>query len=68
MPTRNAVIPDVSCDHCAARIRQELSRVPGVEQVEVDVPTRTATITWQGPADWNAIAARLREIDYPPQE
>lgn len=68
MPTISAVIPDISCGHCAGRIRSEISRLPGVREVQVDVPSRTATFSWDQPATWESIAARLREIAYPPQE
>jgi copper chaperone len=68
VPTISAVIPDLSCAHCAGRIRSEISRLPGVREVQIEIETRTATFSWDQPATWEVIAARLREIDYPPQE
>jgi copper chaperone len=37
-------VPGIHCGHCAAAIRQELSRVDGVEAVDVDLDSKVVTI------------------------
>lgn len=57
--------PDISCQHCAMTIKRGLASVPGVSAVEVDVPTKTVTLTV---ADEEALAraqATLEDIGYP---
>jgi copper chaperone CopZ len=38
-------VPDISCGHCRAAITREVSTLPGVEAVEVDVSAKTVTLT-----------------------
>jgi copper chaperone CopZ len=61
-------VPDVSCEHCARAIRNELSPMPGVGRVEVDVAARRLTVQFDAPATWDALAAALTDIGYPPRE
>ncbi len=68
MDNRSVRIPAISCDHCARTLREELMDIEGVAYVEIDVPAKTVKLGWQPPAIWPAIAARLREINYPPEE
>jgi copper chaperone CopZ len=38
-------VPDMMCEEsCAVKVREVLSEQPGVEQVQVDFPSRTATV------------------------
>lgn len=37
-------VTGMSCEHCAASIREEVSEVPGVSDVVVDVATNSATV------------------------
>ncbi|MEX2316663.1 MAG: heavy-metal-associated domain-containing protein [Pirellulales bacterium] len=38
-------VPDMMCEEgCAAKVREVLSEQPGVKQVRVDFPNRTATL------------------------
>ena len=59
-------IPNISCSHCAAAIRRNLSEVRGVQDVAVDVDEKRATYRWESPATWQDIVRVLEEIGYPP--
>jgi len=61
-------VPDVSCEHCARAIRTELSTITGVGRVDVDVAARRMTVQFEAPATWDALAAALSDIGYPPRE
>ena len=37
-------VPAIHCDHCAMSIREEVSEVEGVEQVDVDLDSKVVTI------------------------
>ncbi len=66
--TRTVVCPAISCGHCTRTIENELAELAGVTRVAADVASRRVTVTWGPPADWEAIAALLREIGFPPAE
>ncbi|HEX8732922.1 MAG TPA: copper ion binding protein [Ktedonobacterales bacterium] len=39
-------VPDVSCEHCVKTINGALGAVEGVEQVSVDIPSKTVRLTY----------------------
>jgi copper chaperone CopZ len=68
MPTVTYNIPNISCNHCVHTIKMEVSDLPGVQSVEADAATKTATITFDAPATEESIKALLAEINYPVAE
>jgi copper chaperone len=56
-------VPDISCGHCRSAITREVSTVAGVESVEVDLKTRTVTISGE-PLDQAALIAAIDEAGY----
>ncbi|MGW3114998.1 heavy-metal-associated domain-containing protein [Streptomyces sp. NPDC001091] len=44
MAQMNFTVTGMSCGHCAGRVREELTRVPGVSEVDVDVTAGTVTV------------------------
>ena len=58
--------PDISCAHCAAAITQAVSAIPGVETVDVDVPSKRVTIGHRaGAVDMAEIARVMDDEGYP---
>jgi copper chaperone len=56
-------VPGVHCAHCAMSIREEVSEVEGVEDVDVDLETKVVTI--RGSAlDDAALRAAIGEAGY----
>lgn len=41
-------VPGMHCGHCEAAVRGELSSVPGVAQVEVDLDRKLVTVQGDG--------------------
>jgi len=37
-------VPGMTCDHCEASVTKEVSNVPGVASVEVDLTTKLVTV------------------------
>lgn len=38
-------VTGMTCGHCAASVREELGELPGVQAVDVDVPTGRVVVT-----------------------
>ena len=56
-------VPGVSCAHCRRAITDEVSAVPGVAAVEVDLDAKTVTVTGE-PLDESALVAAIDEAGY----
>ena len=56
-------VPDISCDHCVATITDHLSRVPGTDDVRVDLPTKTVLV--RGTASDDVVRSALVDAGYP---
>ena len=57
-------ISGMTCDHCAIRVRDALQGVSGVESVQVDLQTGTATVASNAALDASAVAAAIDEVGY----
>ena len=63
MSTVTYSVPGVSCAHCQAAITEEVSALPGVEAVDVDLETKIVAVTGD-PLDEQAIIAAIDEAGY----
>jgi copper chaperone CopZ len=63
MSTVTYSVPGVSCAHCQAAITDEVSALPGVEAVDVDLETKIVAVTGD-PLDEQAIIAAIDEAGY----
>ncbi len=58
-------IPNISCGHCTKTVVRETQDLPGVENVEADVETKSATYKLASEADLSRVKETLAEIGYP---
>jgi copper chaperone CopZ len=65
MATHTFNIPNISCGHCVAAIKDELSELSGVQSVNGDPATKDVTVDFDAPATEDQIKAKLTEINYP---
>jgi copper chaperone CopZ len=65
MATDTFTIPNISCGHCVAAVKDELSELDGVQTVNGDPDTKVVTVDYQAPASADQIKAKLAEINYP---
>ncbi|TXG84847.1 MAG: copper chaperone [Thermomicrobiales bacterium] len=66
MTTTKLTVPDMSCAHCEHTIRETLSPLPGIEQVNIDLPSKTVTVTYDSSQTGvDQMSAALAEEDYP---
>jgi len=58
-------VPDVSCEHCVHTINGALSKLPGVESVETDIPSKTVRLRYDaGQVSMETIEATLDDEGY----
>ncbi|UCG13059.1 MAG: heavy-metal-associated domain-containing protein [Deltaproteobacteria bacterium] len=65
MENKTLSVPNISCGHCVAAIKKELSEMEGVSRVEGDPATKSITLEWDAPATLDKIRDMLKEINYP---
>jgi copper chaperone len=63
MTEQTYAIPAIHCEHCALSIREEVSEVPGVESVEVDLDAKTVTVAGREVSD-ELVRAAIVEAGY----
>lgn len=64
MPTSEYRVTGMSCDHCEAAVRAEVSRIQGVDSVEVSARTGRLVVTSSLPIDGNAVLGAVDEAGY----
>ncbi len=57
-------VAGMTCGHCVQAVSGELSKLPGVRTVAVDLEAGTATIDSTDPLDPAAVAAAIDEAGY----
>ncbi|MBC9226867.1 cation-transporting ATPase [Aeromicrobium sp. 636] len=62
--TTTYTVTGMTCGHCAAAVTQEVTTLPGVEDVQVDVATGAVTVTSAAPLDDSAVAEAIDEAGY----
>lgn len=54
-------VPDITCDHCVAAITKEVTAVPGVDGLEVDLAAKTVAVVG---GDAAAIVSAIDEAGF----
>ena len=57
-------VPGVSCQHCVNAITKEVSAIPGVQQVQVALDSKTVTVEHGDEVSTAAIVAAINEAGY----
>ena len=60
---RDYTVQGMTCAHCVLSVREEVSEVPGVNAVDVDLASGRLTVTGQD-VDDDAIRAAVTEAGY----
>jgi len=63
MSTRTYTVEGMTCGHCVSAVTAEVSAVPGVTGVQVDLDTRQVTVAGEAFED-AAVAAAIDEAGY----
>lgn len=64
MTTTTYNVPDVSCEHCVRAVTQEVGKLEGVEDIQVDLDTKTVTVRREDRVTDAQIIAALDEAGY----
>ena len=64
MTTTTYTVKGMTCGHCVSSVTEEVTEIPGVTGVEVDLATGRVTIGSDGPVDDAAVTAAVKEAGY----
>jgi copper chaperone CopZ len=62
--TNTYTVTGMTCDHCVGAVREEVSQIPGVTDVQVELASGTVTVTSETPIDQEAVRASVDEAGY----
>ena len=64
MSTASYTVVGMTCGHCVDAVTEEVSAVPGVTAVDVDLASGGLTVTSTEPVDDDAVRAAVEEAGY----
>ena len=64
MSTETYTVTGMTCDHCSRSVSSEISAVPGVTAVDVDLATGTVTVTSDQPVSTDEVREAVEEAGY----
>ena len=62
--TSTYTVTGMTCGHCVQAVSGELSALPGVEDVQVDLASGAVTVTSEAPRTDDAVRAAVDEAGY----
>ena len=62
--TSTYTVKGMTCGHCVQSVTEEVSKVPGVRGVEVDLASGRVTVSSEQPVDDAAVRAAVAEAGY----
>jgi copper chaperone CopZ len=64
MTTASYTVVGMTCGHCVSAVTEEVSAVPGVTGVDVDLDSGGLTVSSAAPVDADAVRAAVEEAGY----
>ena len=64
MSTTSYTVVGMTCGHCVKSVTEEVSQVPGVTDVDVDLASGGLTVTSDSDIDVAAVRAAVEEAGY----
>ena len=64
MTTATYTVVGMTCGHCVSAVTEEVSEVPGVTGVDVDLASGGLTVTSDAPVEDSAVRAAVEEAGY----
>ena len=64
MTTATYTVTGMTCGHCVSAVTEEVTAVPGVTGVDVDLASGRLTVTSDSPVDDDAVRAAVDEAGY----
>jgi len=64
MNQATVTVPEIHCDHCKSSLEGAIGALDGVDEVTVDVPTATISVSYDDPVTMDAIVAAIEGQGY----
>lgn len=64
MTQQTFIITGMTCGHCVASVTEEVSAIPSVQDVQVDLDTHTLSFRSPSPIDEAVVRAAVEEAGY----
>jgi copper chaperone len=64
MNTASYTVTGMTCSHCVSAVTEEVSGLPGVTDVQVDLVSGGLTVTSDAPVDDDAVRVAVEEAGY----
>ena len=64
MTTTTFLIPGMTCGHCKGAVTDELSKISGVTNVDVDLDSKKVTIESEAEVEWQVIVVAVDEAGF----
>ena len=64
MSSESYTVTGMTCGHCVSSVTEELSELPGVTDVQVELETGRLTVTAAEPLGADAVRAAVEEAGY----
>lgn len=64
MVTTTYQVQGMTCGHCVNSVSTEVSAIPGVTDVQVDLASGRVTVTSESPLDTDTVRAAVDEAGY----
>ena len=64
MSTASYTVTGMTCEHCVRSVSEEVSAVPGVTAVDVDLSSGGLTVTSEAPVADSDVRAAVEEAGY----
>ena len=64
MSTSTYTVTGMTCSHCVASVTEEITELPGVSDVKVDLDTGAVAVTSDTPLETDAVRAAVEEAGY----
>jgi copper chaperone CopZ len=64
MSTATYTVVGMTCGHCVSAVTEEVSQLPGVTGVDVDLASGGLTVTSEAPVEESAVHAAVEEAGY----
>jgi copper chaperone len=64
MTTETYTVTGMTCGHCVSSVTEEVSELPGVSDVQVDLESGRVTVTADAPVGADQVRAAVEEAGY----
>ena len=64
MTTTTILVPGMTCGHCKSAVTDELSKINGVTNVDVDLDSKKVTIKSEADVEWQVIVGAVDEAGF----